>query len=103
MKCLEVTTLWHSLPSSHRIHWEVVAFAKPYDYIIWSAKNRDSIKFRRLLRNKSLIDDKEYRFYERGAGPESIRRLSERELMELANTSRIFRRQKLTSSGYTAS
>lgn len=74
---------------------------KPYDYIVWFAKKQESLKFRRLLRDKKLIEDKEYRFFDGANDGEAVSRLSETEVRDLSDTSRVFRRQKLTSSGYT--
>lgn len=77
--------------------------AKPYDYILWYAKNIASIKYRPLLRSKDIQDDKEYRFFEDVPSPAEIRRVADDELRQMKDRTRIFRRQKLTSSGYTPS
>jgi adenine-specific DNA-methyltransferase len=76
--------------------------SKPYDYIVWYAKDIGAIKYRPLLRSKDIRDDREYRFFEDVPGPQAIRRVSDDELRDMKDFRRIFRRQKLTSSGYTA-
>ncbi|MEG5046285.1 site-specific DNA-methyltransferase [Microcoleus sp. B4-C1] len=76
---------------------------KVYDYIIWYAKNIENIKFRSLFINKDIDNDKEYRFYEEVPSPLAIIRLSDSDFKNLTNRDRVYRRQKLTSSGFTPS
>ena len=76
---------------------------KPYDFIVWYGKNIEQLKYRPLFQPKDLASDREYRFFEDAPGPQAIRRVSDEELTALGPNPAVFRRQKLTSSGYTQS
>ncbi|MDI6711025.1 MAG: site-specific DNA-methyltransferase [Bacillota bacterium] len=76
---------------------------KAYDYILWYAKNKDALKFRPIYRERDISDDKEYRFVEDAPSPLGIRRLSDEAFQVWPNRNVIYRRQKLTSSGFTPS
>jgi len=77
--------------------------AKAYDYILWYAKDLGLMKFRPLYQERSLLDDKEWRFIDDPSVPEGYSKLSEEEFLRLESYERVFRRSKLTSSGYTPS
>jgi adenine-specific DNA-methyltransferase len=72
-----------------------------YDYILWYTKNADLMKFRGLFRPRDISDDREWRLIERQNAPGVIERLTDREYRDLASTAGLFRRAKLTSSGFT--
>ena len=75
---------------------------KAYDYIIWYSRDVREMKFYPIFRSRDISDDKEYRFnadFTNG----NIRRLSDEEFQELNDCNGIFRRSKLTSSGFTPS
>jgi adenine-specific DNA-methyltransferase len=74
---------------------------KAYDFILWYAKDKTQIKFRPLLKARDISDDKEYRFVEDFPTPLARRRLIDSEFLALRNHDSVFRRQKLTSSGFT--
>lgn len=76
---------------------------KAYDYLLWYAKDSENMKFRPIFKRKEIEDDKEYRLYEELPSPKCIQRLSDDEFRKIANKEKIFRRQKLTSSGFTQS
>ena len=76
---------------------------KAYDFILWYARRKESIKFRTIKKPRSVEQDKEYRFFEEFPSPLAIRRLSSQEFVGVRDKSNIFRRQKLTSSGFTPS
>jgi len=76
---------------------------KAYDYLLWYAKNTSNMKFRSIFKSKNIENDKEYRLYEEFPSPLCISRLSEEEFKDLDYKEKIFRRQKLTSSGFTQS
>lgn len=69
------------------------------DYIIWFAKNRETIKFHPLFENKSLGRDTPFRYYRQKNG--EIASISEGS--EPDKSLRPFRLQTLGSSGYTPS
>jgi adenine-specific DNA-methyltransferase len=75
--------------------------AKVYDYILWYGKDSERTKFRPLFNMRDISDDKEWRFlsdYEKEGG---YRKVNDPEFSSLNNYDSIFRRYKLTSSGYT--
>ena len=78
---------------------------KAYDYILWYAKKKDSVKFRKILRQRDIKSDKEYRFLERHPSPQARQKLSDEDVLALlpSEAHQVYRRQKLTSSGFTAS
>ncbi|MBF0420908.1 MAG: site-specific DNA-methyltransferase [Magnetococcales bacterium] len=55
------------------------------------------------LKERDITYDKEYRFIEDLPSPASIRRLNDEEFVDRKDKNSIYRRQKLTSSGFTAS
>ena len=74
---------------------------KAYDYILWYASNKDAIKFRPLVQQRDVRVDKEYRFLEIAPTSLARKKLSEDEMALLTDMTQIYRRQKLTSSGFT--
>ena len=76
---------------------------KAYDFILWYAKRKDAVKFRSILKSRDISGDKEYRFVEDFPSPLGRRRLTDEGFLEWKNRNSIFRRQKLTSSGFTPS
>jgi len=72
-----------------------------YDYIIWYAKNIEAIKFRGLYKTRDVGDDREWRLIDDGNAEGGYRRISEGEFRDLLSTTGLFRRAKLTSSGFT--
>ncbi len=76
---------------------------KAYDYIIWYAKEAPHVKFRPLFLNRDISDDKEYRFLDDAKSPLRYRKVEQEEFASLQNHDGIFRRSKLTSSGFTPS
>ena len=76
---------------------------KAYDYIVWYGKNKEMLKFRPVLKSRDISNDKEYRFVEDVPSPLSRRRLTNDEFPSWKEKEKIYRRQKLTSSGFTPS
>ena len=77
--------------------------AKTYDYIVWYAKNAEAVKFRPLYTSRDITEDKEYRFVDDQKGSTGVRKLSDEEFAALPDKTIVFRRSKLTSSGFTPS
>ncbi len=77
--------------------------ARTYDYILWYAKDVELLKFRPLFTPRDISTDREYRFLDDPKAPHGYRRITEEEFRDLPDYSRIFRRSKLTSSGFTPS
>jgi adenine-specific DNA-methyltransferase len=79
--------------------------AQIYDYILWYAKDIERLKFRRLFQPEDISEDREYRFFDDSKQELGYRKFSEEEFRELSPQERnkAFRRQVLTSSGYTES
>lgn len=76
---------------------------KAYDFILWYAKRKEMLKFRSILKPRDISDDKEYRFVEDVPSPLVRRRLSDEQFSNWRDHGIIYRRQKLTSSGFTQS
>jgi adenine-specific DNA-methyltransferase len=76
---------------------------KAYDYIIWYAKRKEVLKFRSILKPRNISEDKEYRFVEDVPSPLERRRLTGEQFLAWQDRNLIYRRQKLTSSGFTPS
>ena len=76
---------------------------KAYDYLLWYTKDSASMKFRSLFRIRDISDDKEWRLLEDPEYPGFINKLSDDQFRNLSSTDGIFRRAKLTSSGFTQS
>ena len=72
-----------------------------YDYILWYVKDPTSRKFRELFRARNIAGDREWRFLAGSGG--QVKRLGEEEFRELSDYQQVFRRYKLTSSGFTKS
>ena len=72
-----------------------------YDYLLWYAKDIESYRYRPIFKARDITDDSEYRLVEET--PVAARRLSEDEFKALPDWNGVFRRQPLTSSGFTAS
>jgi len=77
--------------------------AKVYDYLIWYARDVAKYKFRPLFVPRDITEDREYRYVDDRGTPEGFRRISDDEFMALRNREIVFRRSKLTSSGFTPS
>jgi adenine-specific DNA-methyltransferase len=77
--------------------------AQSYDYIVWFAKRTETCKFRPLFKPRDISDDKEWRFVDDPDEAKGYRRLSDAEFKDLPTYAGLFRRSKLTSSGYTPS
>ena len=77
--------------------------ANIYDYIIWYAKNKLTMKIRPLFVERPIEDEPEFCYLDTGDG--KFKKLSKNEVMGLSaqNRERIFKRSVLTSSGYTPS
>lgn len=76
---------------------------KAYDYILWYARDIEQLKFKRIYRFRDIVDDKEYRFLTTFASAGEATKLDDAEFRSLQDWSSVFRRSKLTSSGYTES
>ncbi len=74
--------------------------AKVYDYLIWYSKNPSNMKFNNIFGTRDISDDKEWRFVSHGYHFEKV---GEDRFKELSDWSSVFRRSKLTSSGFTPS
>jgi len=77
--------------------------AEAYNYLVWYAKKIDGIKFRPLFKQRDIAQDKEWRFLDDDDSPLGYRKLTEQEFAALQDYSGLFRRSKLTSSGFTES
>jgi adenine-specific DNA-methyltransferase len=77
--------------------------AKVYDYLVWYAKDIDKIKFRSLFAERDIREDKEYRFIDDSNHPDGYRKISDEEFAGLSSYAAVFRRSKMTSSGFTPS
>ncbi len=75
--------------------------AQAYDYILWYAKDSERVKFRPVFKLRNITDDREWRFVDDTSAEKGYRRLSDDEFYRLKDYSALFRRSKLTSSGYT--
>jgi adenine-specific DNA-methyltransferase len=76
---------------------------KAYDYIIWYAKDFSQVKFRPLFMHRDISDDKEYRFLDAPKTETGYKKIDQEEFKSLKDNKGIFRRSKLTSSGFTQS
>ena len=76
---------------------------KAYDYIIWYAKDASQVKFRPLFMHRDISNDSEYRFVDAPETEVGYRKLDNSTFASLQAENGIFRRSKLTSSGFTAS
>ena len=75
-----------------------------YDYVIWYAKKKESLKYRNLWIPKLVGGDSEFVFADTPDG--GYRRLTRDEITNIAQTlksERVFKRSDLASSGYTPS
>ncbi len=77
--------------------------AQVYDYIVWYSKDIDKFKFRPLFKNRDISEDSEWRFIDDKSEALGYRKISDKEFKLLPNFDGIFRRYKLTSSGFTPS
>ena len=73
-----------------------------YDYLIWYARRKATMKFRPLFRIQDFDDDVEYKFVADAYEPLGFRTLRQGEGRPEANIG-LFRRSTVTSSGYTPS
>ena len=77
--------------------------AQAYDYILWYARDLERMKFRPLFRDREIADDREWRYVEDSSAKEGFRKIDDGEFRALSSYEAVFRRSKLTSSGYTES
>ena len=77
--------------------------AKVYDYIVWYGGNATQTKFRPLYDERDISNNKEYRFLDKPGSLDGYRKIDEEEFRSLPTDDNIFRRSKLTSSGFTPS
>jgi adenine-specific DNA-methyltransferase len=77
--------------------------AQAYDYLIWYSRDKLQAKFRPLFLQRDIVTDKEWRFLDDSTESIGYRKLTEGEFAELRDYEGIFRRSKLTSSGFTPS
>ncbi|HEY7001951.1 MAG TPA: site-specific DNA-methyltransferase [Candidatus Udaeobacter sp.] len=75
--------------------------AQCYDYIVWYAKDSAKVKLRPLFKDRVIVDDPEWRFLDDSTTNLGYRKISDAEFHTLANYEGLFRRSKLTSSGFT--
>jgi adenine-specific DNA-methyltransferase len=75
--------------------------AQAYDYILWYAKDISAMKFRPLFRYRGIQDDREWRLLDDSSAQGGYRRLTDTEFRSLDDYNSLFRRAKLTSSGFT--
>ncbi len=77
--------------------------ANIYDYIIWYAKNKSTMKIRPLFVDRPIEGEPEFCYLDTGDG--KFQKLSKDEVMSLSDQDRekVFKRSVLTSSGYTPS
>ena len=77
--------------------------ASIYDYVIWYARQRSSMKFRPLFVEREIEAEPEFTYLDTGDG--RFRNLTRDELrsLPLEDSRRVFKRSVLTSSGYTPS
>jgi adenine-specific DNA-methyltransferase len=77
--------------------------ASIYDYIIWYARTKSSMKFRPLFVEREIESEPEFTYLDTGGG--EFRNLTADELraLPLDERQRVFKRSVLTSSGYTPS
>jgi adenine-specific DNA-methyltransferase len=75
--------------------------AQCYDYILWYAVDGERLKFRALFKPREILDDKEWRFIDDPTEELGYRKLTEEEFRALPSYEGVFRRSKLTSSGFT--
>jgi len=61
------------------------------------------MKFRPLFTEREIVDDKEWRFVDDAKAEAGFRKISDEEFRGLETHNAVFRRSKLTSSGYTES
>ncbi len=73
-----------------------------YDYLVWYARSKTSMKFRSVFRIQSFETDNEYKFLSDPSERLGYRLFYEGEPFP-KNNERVFRRSTLTSSGYTPS
>ena len=76
---------------------------KAYDYIIWYAKSAPDVKFRPLFMDRDITNDREYRLVDDPSSPAGYRRISNEAFQSSKSNGKVFRRLKLTSSGFTPS
>ena len=73
-----------------------------YDYLIWYAKDKPSMRFHPVFRLQEFDGDHEYKFVADPSEPTGMRTLTNDQLRPEGNFG-LFRRSTLTSSGYTPS
>ena len=76
---------------------------KAYDYIIWYAKSGPDVKFHPLFMDRNITNDREYRLVDDTSSPAGYKRIRDEAFQSLESKGEVFRRLKLTSSGFTPS
>jgi len=74
-----------------------------YDFIVWFARDKRRMKFRPLFVSRDIEADPEYRYVDGTSDVRGLTRLSHEEFRKLEEWHGVYRRQKLTSSGFTRS
>lgn len=77
--------------------------ASIYDYIIWYARSKGSMKFRPLFVERGLETEPEFTYLDIGDGQFRNLRADEVRALAREELQRVFKRSVLTSSGYTPS
>jgi adenine-specific DNA-methyltransferase len=77
--------------------------AEAYNYLVWYARDSDKIKFRPLFKQRDITQDREWRFLDDQDSPAGYKKLTEQDFAALQDYSGLFRRSKMTSSGFTES
>lgn len=76
---------------------------RAYNYLIWYTRDTTKFKYRPLFRIREIAGDREWKFIDDFTAESGFRTLSPAEFASLANYDGVFRRAKLTSSGFTPS
>ena len=76
--------------------------ARVYDYILWYVKDSKKAKFKPIYRPRNIEDESEFCFLHHDSG--MFTKFShKKDLKEIKNREKVFKRSVLTSSGYTPS
>lgn len=74
-----------------------------YDYIVWFAKDKESMKYRNLTVPKSVGGDSEFVFADNEGGYDRLTATETKSIEDTLKSRRVFKRSDLYSSGYTPS
>ena len=75
---------------------------KSFDYIVWYSKSLPNLKYNKIYTRKGQGKDSPFNFIERHNG-KRVKLLSNEDLSEIDQESRVFRLSTMSSSGYTPS